>query len=117
MFASLQVLLPDPQNKIVIPESAVTYTLYGNSLYVVAQKKDAEGKPEKDDKGQPILIAERRFIETGERREGLVLINKGVQSGEQVISAGQIKIDNGMHIVVSPDKNLPADQNSQPSAD
>ena len=117
MFASLQVLMPDPQNKIVIPESAVTYTLYGNSLYVVAQKKDAEGKPEKDDKGQPILIAERRFIETGERRDGLVLINKGVQSGEQVISAGQIKIDNGMHIIVSPDKNLPADQNSPPSAD
>ncbi|WKL51012.1 efflux RND transporter periplasmic adaptor subunit [Pseudomonas kielensis] len=117
MFASLQVLMPDPEAKIVVPESAVTYTLYGNSLYVVAQKKDAEGNLEKDDKDQPVLVAERRFIETGERRDGLVLINKGVKDGEQVISAGQIKLDNGMHIVISPDKNLPAEQNSQPRAD
>ncbi|MNW08051.1 hypothetical protein D3C71_2047640 [compost metagenome] len=64
-----------------------------------------------------MLVAERRFIETGERRDGLVLINKGVKDGEQVISAGQIKLENGMHIVISPDKNLPAEQNSQPRAD
>ncbi|POA18768.1 efflux transporter periplasmic adaptor subunit [Pseudomonas sp. FW300-N1A1] len=117
MFASLQVLLPDPQPKIVVPESVITYTLYGNSLYVAAQKKDAQGNLENDDQGQPVLVAERRFIETGERRDGLVLINKGVSNGEQVISAGQIKLDNGAHIVISPDKNLPAEQNSQPHAD
>ncbi|MFJ2363059.1 efflux RND transporter periplasmic adaptor subunit [Pseudomonas sp. NPDC087697] len=114
MFASLLVMLPDPQPKIVVPESAITYTLYGNSLYVVAQKKATDGNVEKDDKGQPILIAERRFIETGERRDGMVLINKGLQNGEQVVSAGQIKLDNGTHIVISPDKNLPAEQTSQP---
>jgi membrane fusion protein (multidrug efflux system) len=62
MFASLQVMLPDPQSRIVVPESAITYTLYGNSLYVVAEKKSEDGSLEKDDKGQPILIAERRFI-------------------------------------------------------
>ncbi|MNI93159.1 hypothetical protein D3C73_1510670 [compost metagenome] len=84
---------------------------------MAAQKKDAQGNVEKDDQGQPVLVAERRFIETGERRDGLVLINKGVQNGEQVISAGQIKLDNGAHIVISPDKNLPAEQNSQPHAD
>ncbi|WP_409212720.1 efflux RND transporter periplasmic adaptor subunit, partial [Pseudomonas brassicacearum] len=79
MFASLQVLLPDPQPRIVVPESAITYTLYGNSIYVVAQKKAEDGSVEKDDKGQPILIAERRFIETGGRRDGQVMITKGVQ--------------------------------------
>jgi membrane fusion protein (multidrug efflux system) len=116
MFASLQVMLPDPQKHIVVPESAITYTLYGNSLYVVAQKKAEDGTVEKDDKGQPILIAERRFIETGDRRDGLVMINKGVQSGEQVVTAGQIKLDNGAHIAISDDKTL-TDKNSQPRTD
>lgn len=116
MFASLQVMLPDPQKHIVVPESAITYTLYGNSLYVVGQKKAEDGTLEKDDKGQPILIAERRFIETGERRDGLVMINKGVQSGEQVVTAGQIKLDNGAHIAISDDKTL-TDKNSQPRTD
>lgn len=117
MFASLQVMLPDPQPKIVVPESAITYTLYGNSIFVVAQKKAADGSIEKDANGQPILIAERRFIETGERRDGMVLITKGLKNGEQVVSAGQIKLDNDAHIAISADKTLPAAQNSQPRAD
>jgi membrane fusion protein (multidrug efflux system) len=116
MFASLQVMLPNPRPSIVVPESAITYTLYGNSLYVVAEKKTEDGSLEKDDKGQPILIAERRFIETGERRDGQVVIIKGVQNGEKVVTAGQIKLDNGAHIAISDDKTL-AEKNSQPRAD
>ena len=116
MFASLQVMLPDPQPSIVVPESAITYTLYGNSLYVVAEKKAEDGSLEKDDKDQPVLIAERRFIETGERRDGQVVITKGVKNGEKVVTAGQIKLDNGAHIAISDDKTL-AEKNSQPRAD
>ena len=110
------MLLPNPQPRVVVPESAITYTLYGNSVYVVAQKKAEDGSVEKNDKGEPILIAERRFIETGERREGLVIITKGVQDGEKVVTAGQIKLDNGAPIAISDDKTL-AEKNSQPRAD
>ncbi|MBL0843598.1 efflux RND transporter periplasmic adaptor subunit [Pseudomonas mediterranea] len=116
MFTNLQVILPDVAAGIVVPESAVTYTLYGNSMYVVTQKKAADGNVEKDDKGQPVLIAERRFVETGERRDGLVLVTKGVQSGEQVVIAGQIRLDNGTHIAISDDKTL-TEQNSPRRAD
>ncbi|CAH0175449.1 efflux RND transporter periplasmic adaptor subunit [Pseudomonas mediterranea] len=116
MFTNLQVILPDVAAGIVVPESAVTYTLYGNSMYVVTQKKAADGNLEKDDKGQPVLIAERRFVETGERRDGLVLVTKGVQSGEQVVIAGQIRLDNGTHIAISDDKTL-TEQNSPRRAD
>lgn len=116
MFASLQVLLPDPQPRIVVPESAITYTLYGNSVYVAVPKKAEDGSLVKDDKGQPVLIAERRFVETGERRNGQVMITKGVQSGEKVVTAGQLKLDNGSRIAISDDKTL-AGQNSQPHAD
>jgi membrane fusion protein (multidrug efflux system) len=116
MFASLEVLLPDPQPRIVVPESAITYTLYGNSVYVVAQKKAEDGTVEKDAKGQPVLIAERRFVETGERRDAQVMVTKGVQNGEQVVTAGQIKLDNGAHIAISDDKTL-SEKNGSPRAD
>lgn len=117
MFSNLQVLLPDPQAQVVVPESAITYTLYGNSAYVVAQKKAEDGSLEKGADGQPILIAERRFIETGERRDGLVLVSKGLSSGEQVVSAGQIKLDTGAHIAITADKNLPAAPGQPPRND
>ncbi|MGH8373764.1 MAG: efflux RND transporter periplasmic adaptor subunit [Pseudomonas sp.] len=116
MFASLQVLLPDPQSRIVVPESAITYTLYGNSVYVAVPKKAEDGSLVKDDKGQPVLIAERRFVETGERRDGQVMITKGVQSGEKVVTAGQLKLDNGSRVAISDDKTL-AGQNNPPRAD
>ena len=116
MFASLEVLLPDPQPRIVVPESAISYTLYGNSVYVAVPKKAEDGSLVKDDKGQPVLIAERRFVETGERREGQVMITKGVQNGEKVVTAGQLKLDNGAHIAISDDKTQ-AGQNSPPRAD
>lgn len=108
MFTSLDVLLPNPAPQIVVPEGAITYTLYGNSVYAVAEKKTDGGEVEKDASGKPVLIAERRFVETGERRGGLVLVTKGLNAGEQVVSAGQLKLDNGTPIAISPDKNLPA---------
>ncbi|MGY2411052.1 efflux RND transporter periplasmic adaptor subunit [Pseudomonas pergaminensis] len=108
MFTSLDVQLPNPAPQIVVPEGAITYTLYGNSVYAVAEKKAESGEVEKDADGKPLLIAERRFVETGERRGGLVRVNKGLKAGEQVVSAGQLKLDNGTPIAISPDKNLPA---------
>ncbi|WLH83027.1 efflux RND transporter periplasmic adaptor subunit [Pseudomonas sp. FP2338] len=113
MFANLQVLLPNPTVHIVVPESAITYTLYGNSVYAVAQKKAEDGSVEKDADGQPLLIAERRFVETGERRGGLVLVTRGLQQGEQVVSAGQLKLDTGTPITISPDKNQSADRQAR----
>lgn len=116
MFTSLQVVLGEDTRQLVLPESAITYTLYGNSVYVVVPKKNAEGQPENSDKGEPQLAVERRFVETGERRGGQVVINKGLKAGERVVSGGQLKLDNGAHVIVSTEPALPG-QTSQPRVD
>ncbi|WP_339486425.1 efflux RND transporter periplasmic adaptor subunit [Pseudomonas sp. EL_65y_Pfl2_R95] len=100
MFANLQLLLADNSAQKVIPETAVTYTLYGNSVYVVAEKKDEQGNVVNEEDGMPQLIAQRRVIETGERRDGLVVILKGLQTGERVVTSGQLKLDNDAHIKI-----------------
>jgi membrane fusion protein (multidrug efflux system) len=106
MFANLEVLLPSEDARVVVPETALTYTLYGNSVYVIGNKKDDQGIEEKDDKGQPVLVVERRFVETGERRDGKVIVLKGLKAGEQVVTAGQLKLDNGSHVAVVTDDAL-----------
>ncbi|MNY54199.1 hypothetical protein D3C86_1900410 [compost metagenome] len=83
-------------------------------MYVIAQKKADDGQPQLDDKGQPILVAERRFVDTGERRDGQVVIGKGLHSGEQVVTAGQLKLNQGAVVAISPDKTIQAKQDSQP---
>ncbi|MEE1886810.1 efflux RND transporter periplasmic adaptor subunit [Pseudomonas carassii] len=106
MFASLQVLLPDPQPLVVVPENAITYTLYGNSVYRVSEKKGEDGQPQRDANGQPQLIAEQLTVQTGERREGWVVVLKGLQAGDQVVTAGQLKLSPGAAIRISADTAL-----------
>jgi len=106
MFASLQLLLPDPQPQVVVPENAITYTLYGNSVYRVSPKKDKNGQPLRDANDQPQLIAEQLTVQTGERREGWVVVLKGLQAGDQVVTAGQLKLSPGAAIRISADKAL-----------
>ncbi len=106
MFANLEVLLPDDRPQIVVPETAITYTLYGNSVYVVTEKQGEDGKTVKDEKGTAQLTVERRFVETGERRAGRVVISKGLKAGEQVVTSGQLKLDNGAHVVIVADPAL-----------
>jgi len=106
MFANLLVLLPNPQPQVVVPESAITYTLYGNSVYVATPRKDKDGNPEQDDKGQPQLSAEQRSVQTGERRDGVVVVSKGLKAGEQVVTAGQLKLTPGAAIRIGQDTAL-----------
>jgi len=103
MFANLQVLLADETPQVLVPETAITYTLYGNSVYVIAAQHADDGSPASDADGKPILQVERRFVETGERREGRVVILKGLQAGEQVVSAGQLKLDSGARVAIVAD--------------
>lgn len=116
MFASLQVLLPGAPGRILVPESAITYTLYGNSVYAVVPEKNDKGDPALDDKGQQRWVVERRFVTTGERRGGMVVIDKGLVAGDQVVSGGQLKLDNGVHVAITPDK-LAVDPDSPPRVD
>ena len=109
MFANLEVLLPGEKSQVVVPETAITYTLYGNSVYVIGERKDDKGQVVKDDKGQAQLVVERRFVETGERRDGVVLILKGLKPGERVVTAGQLKLDNGAHVAIVDDQALTQD--------
>lgn len=94
MFVNAAVVLPAEANQVVLPETAVDYTLYGDSVYAIRQ--DGE-----DAKGKPLLKAYRTPVKTGTRWGDKVAILSGVKPGEMVVGAGQIKLQNGAAVVVS----------------
>ncbi|HYQ49258.1 MAG TPA: efflux transporter periplasmic adaptor subunit, partial [Pseudomonas sp.] len=59
-----------------------------------------------DDKGQQQLSAEQRSVQTGERRDGVVVVSKGLKAGEQVVTAGQLKLTPGAAIRIGQDTAL-----------
>lgn len=120
MFADLQVLLPNEEPSVVVPETAITYTLYGNSVLVVTEGKRPESEDADSDRtaeqNEPYLVVERRFVRTGERRDGRVVVLEGLQAGEQVVVAGQLKLDNGAHIAIAEKRTLELEPNSESDA-
>ncbi|MGN1286572.1 MAG: efflux RND transporter periplasmic adaptor subunit, partial [Bradyrhizobium sp.] len=95
MFATTTIVLPDKPPVVTVPETAVDYTLYGDSVFLITEKKGEDGKT--------TLTAERTFVKTGNRLEGRVEILKGLKAGDKVVAVGQIKLQSGMPVAISTD--------------
>ena len=94
MFVNAAVVLPAQPDVVVLPETAVDYTLYGDSVYVI-REDGADGQ------GKPILKAVRTPVKTGARWDGKVAIVNGLQPGLRVVAAGQIKLQDGVQVAVT----------------
>lgn len=94
MFVNAAVVLPSRPDTMVVPETAVEYTLYGDSVFVI---KD-EGK---DPSGHQILKAVRTPVKTGTRWDGKVAILDGLKPGQKVVAAGQVKLQNGVQVAIT----------------
>ena len=88
MFARVRLPQAMPENTLSLPETAVTYSAYGEDVYVV--------QPAHDEKSAPTV--RRVSVKTGERREGWVVIDKGLSADDQVVTSGQIKLSDGVSI-------------------
>jgi membrane fusion protein (multidrug efflux system) len=95
MYANIKVTVGEPQTVTTVPQTAVTFSLYGDNVYVVVPAK----KPDPNAK-EPELEIERRFVKTGEVKAGRVAVVSGVKPGEQVVIAGQNKIDQGSKVKI-----------------
>jgi len=94
MYATVAITVGAPQRHITLPQTAITYSPYGDSVYVVDDKgPDAAGKPQ--------LVARQTFVTTGPTRGDQVAILAGVNEGDAVVVAGQIKLHNGSTVTIN----------------
>jgi membrane fusion protein (multidrug efflux system) len=110
MFADVSVLAGAPQNVVTVPRTAITYSLYGDSVYVV-KPDEKKNEPQKDAAAsngdeQEVFVVERRFVTTGQVREERVAISSGLAPGEQVVTTGQLKLKNGSRVVIDNSQEL-----------
>jgi membrane fusion protein (multidrug efflux system) len=104
MFAVVDVVLAHENKFVTVPLAAITYNPYGDSVYVV-ESKDKGGQ------GTPELTVRQQFVQLGDRRGDQVAIVKGVKAGERIVTAGQLKLRNGVGVQINdavPVENNPA---------
>jgi multidrug efflux system membrane fusion protein len=103
MFATITVVLPDRPPVVTVPETAVDYTLYGDSVFLITEKKANDGKTD--------LTAVRTFVRTGNRVQGRAEILSGLKDGDRVVAVGQLKLQSGAAVTISTDPAPPIPAN------
>lgn len=117
MFANVSIILEEQKSVTTVPQTAVSYSLYGDSVFVVSEQDLNLKTPETtlDIFGLEIdlskihkmevppergLAVSRRYVKLGERQGNRVSIVDGVAAGELVVTAGQLKLNNGTRVEV-----------------
>jgi membrane fusion protein (multidrug efflux system) len=93
MYATVDIPTGAPQNLITLPQTAITFSPYGDTVYIVDSKgAGADGKPQ--------LVARQSFVTTGSTRGDQVAVLKGVSEGDLIVTSGQLKLHNGSTVLI-----------------
>jgi membrane fusion protein, multidrug efflux system len=93
MYATVDIAVGSPATYVTLPQTTITYNPYGDTVYVVESKgSDGEGKPQ--------FVARQTFVAIGPTRGDQVAILRGVEAGDTIVTAGQIKLHNGSVVVI-----------------
>lgn len=100
MYAIVEAELPALKDAVVVPKTAITYSLYGDSVFVLHEEKAEDGSS--------VLKVKRTPVKLGFEHDQEVVIAAGVVAGDRVVTAGQLKLQDGMAVVVADPAAAPA---------
>jgi membrane fusion protein, multidrug efflux system len=98
MYGSVKIVLNEKKNSITLPQTAISYSLSGDYVFIV--------KDESKKKNEPLLRVYRQYVKVGERRDNEVTLLDGLKPGDRVVSSGQLKLQNGATILVDENVDL-----------
>jgi membrane fusion protein (multidrug efflux system) len=108
MFANVTVVLPAAGDVVAIPATALVHASYGDSVFVVEDKKDDAGQLATGADGKPFKVARQQFVRTGPSRGDYIAIADGIAAGQDVVSAGAFKLRNGSKVTINNDVKVDA---------
>ena len=94
MFANVEIRLAAAQRRLTLPQTAITFNPYGDTVFVIEDKG-------KGPDGKPLQVASQRFVTVGPTRGDQIAVLSGVKEGETVVTAGQLKLRNGTPVIVN----------------
>jgi membrane fusion protein (multidrug efflux system) len=93
MFAKVSVLMNESKTVVAIPATAIHYAPYGNSIFIVSEMKDQQGKAYKGVREQ--------FVKVGQARGDLIAVDSGLSAGEEIVTSGVFRLRNAAPIVIN----------------
>ncbi|MCB1826367.1 MAG: efflux RND transporter periplasmic adaptor subunit [Candidatus Competibacteraceae bacterium] len=93
MYVDVAAVLPATEQVLMIPATAVLYAPYGDSVFVVEDKKDEKT-------GTVGKVLNQRFVRLGKTRGDFVVVDSGLNVGQTIVTTGVFKLRNGMKVLV-----------------
>ncbi len=93
MYVNVTVVLPQEKKVLAIPSTSVLYAPYSDSVFVIEEKKDENGKPA----GKTVR---QQFVRLGEKRGDFITVISGLTATDTIVSTGAFKLRNGQSVVV-----------------
>jgi membrane fusion protein (multidrug efflux system) len=93
MFVQTEVRLGANRPVVALPASAISYAPYGDSVYVVTELKDKDGKLYRG--------VRQQFVKVEGSRGDQVAVVAGIKPGDEVVTSGAFKLRNGAAVVVN----------------
>ena len=106
MFATVVTNIGSARPYITLPQTAVVFNPYGDTVFVVTKSKAADGSDQ--------LVAQQRFVTTGETRGDQIAVTSGLSTKDVVVSSGQLKLKNGTAVTINNNVRLPNDSAPTP---
>jgi membrane fusion protein (multidrug efflux system) len=93
MFVQTELVLGASRPVVSLPASAISYAPFGDSVFIVAELKDAAGKPYRG--------VRQQFVKVGGTRGDQIAIVSGVKPGDEVVTSGVFKLRNGAAVQIN----------------
>ena len=103
MFTRLNVALPTEHSQIVVPQVAVSYNMYGESLYVLTKLSDEEVEKLGGAEKTANMYRAKSITVFTKDRQGIYAQLKGdeVKVGDKIVTGGQQNLSNGALVSVA----------------
>lgn len=109
MFANVAVLVGSPVQLVTVPRTSVSYSLYGDSIFVVKPAPPPAGSAQAAPAaGDQELVVERRVVKAGDTRGDRIEIRDGVAAGDRVVTEGQLKLQPNARVRIDTKAGLQA---------
>ena len=100
MFVNVSVVQLTKDAVVAVPLTAIVHASYGDSVFVIEQKKPGSPGMTQTPDGKPVKIARQQFVRLGQMRGDFVAVTKGVATGQEVVTSGAFKLRNNSPVVV-----------------
>lgn len=92
MFARAALQLEPEKNVLLIPATAIDFSIHGDSVFILEKRKSARGE---------VLTAVRTLVKIDGQIGDKVIVRSGLKSGDLVVTAGQIKLQDGAPVEIA----------------